>query len=275
VVVELSSIHTHLTKKEEKKTARDRHTCVPCPLETSRGGRRQAVGSSKADSLRSCSAMRVSSATRWGAMAIGAGVVSLVSFQAGMRSGAKHSMAATPSSTHSAVVAAGQLSPGLHLLSVNGRQGTWANDEAATAAAHQVDDGQGGPLESHRVSALSSAASSSHVGVQEGVLWVTPRPEKPRRVGWEDDWMMKWKEANYDPRKRVGCDINPDESPYTLGILCDMPAYVKFLFCLSITVTHVSHPGSRPMLSSLGPVIRAPSAPLPLQSDGALMCLRT
>ena len=51
------------------------------------------------------------------------------------------------------------------------------------------------------------------------------RPLKAPRVGWEDDWMMKWKYHNYDPTERLDCTTTKP-SPYESGFVCHVPAYL-------------------------------------------------
>lgn len=62
----------------------------------------------------------------------------------------------------------------------------------------------------------------------DGLVWITPKPPRARRVGWEDEWMMRWKERHYaTPSQRRGphCNITHD-TPYEDDLLCTIPGYV-------------------------------------------------
>eukprot|EP00040_Diaphanoeca_grandis_P028612 m.166055 g.166055 ORF g.166055 m.166055 type:complete len:457 (+) comp31414_c0_seq1:220-1590(+) len=72
-----------------------------------------------------------------------------------------------------------------------------------------------------------NAKSTSTLKVEiDDLMWYTPRPSKPVRFGWEDEWMMNWKTRTYDSTERLGCTYTPDESPYKGGLLCTIPKYV-------------------------------------------------
>mmetsp|Transcript_1991 Transcript_1991/g.4920 ORF Transcript_1991/g.4920 Transcript_1991/m.4920 type:complete len:432 (+) Transcript_1991:61-1356(+) len=61
--------------------------------------------------------------------------------------------------------------------------------------------------------------------VNDGLVWITPKPPTERRVGYEDDWLMEWKRRHYSPEQRPRC-VHSDRTPYDDGVLCTIPAYV-------------------------------------------------
>jgi hypothetical protein len=58
------------------------------------------------------------------------------------------------------------------------------------------------------------------------LVWYAPRPLVARLGGWEDDFMRKWKESQYNPAQRLSCQISNEGTPYDFDLLCPVPAYV-------------------------------------------------
>ncbi|KAL7529328.1 hypothetical protein ACHAXR_002906 [Thalassiosira sp. AJA248-18] len=61
--------------------------------------------------------------------------------------------------------------------------------------------------------------------VNDGLVWITPKPESTRQVGWEDGWMMDWKRRHYSPSQRPHCNTTVD-TPYDEDTLCEIPGYI-------------------------------------------------
>jgi hypothetical protein len=61
--------------------------------------------------------------------------------------------------------------------------------------------------------------------VNDGLVWITPKPDSARHVGWEDDWMMDWKRRHYSPEQRPHCKTTYS-TPYDDNLLCEIPGYV-------------------------------------------------
>jgi len=66
--------------------------------------------------------------------------------------------------------------------------------------------------------------------IVDDLIWytnsVTGRPATAPIVGWEDDWMIRWKQNQYNPEQRIGC-IKGVESPYgSNDVICELPAYI-------------------------------------------------
>ena len=62
----------------------------------------------------------------------------------------------------------------------------------------------------------------------DGTVWITPKPNTARRVGYEDEWLMAWKERHYSPTDlRVGC-WGPTNVYNVYGdeLMCKIPAYI-------------------------------------------------
>ena len=61
----------------------------------------------------------------------------------------------------------------------------------------------------------------------DGLVWITPKPNLARRVGYEDDWLMGWKYRHYDPN-----DLGPrcfhagDRTPFEEELMCEIPGYI-------------------------------------------------
>jgi len=63
--------------------------------------------------------------------------------------------------------------------------------------------------------------------VVDDLVWYNGRPKTSPTVGWEDDWMIRWKEENYDPKQRIGCkSYHEVATPYESEMLCTVPAYI-------------------------------------------------
>ena len=62
--------------------------------------------------------------------------------------------------------------------------------------------------------------------VNDGLVWITPKPDSAREVGWEDEWMMKWKRDRYSPDQQLlGCSTSY-KTPYDDNLLCHLPGYI-------------------------------------------------
>merc|ERR1719491_2403407 len=73
----------------------------------------------------------------------------------------------------------------------SGTRGASPNAEPPTASFHSVSRADG-----------------------DALTWYTPKPSVAPKVGWEDDWMMKWKTDNYSPDQRVRC-YRSHKTPYS------------------------------------------------------------
>jgi hypothetical protein len=61
----------------------------------------------------------------------------------------------------------------------------------------------------------------------DGLVWITPKPTQPRHVGYEDDWLMTWKNKQYSITNSVGCFQHElPENIYNDDIWCTLPAYI-------------------------------------------------
>ena len=61
--------------------------------------------------------------------------------------------------------------------------------------------------------------------VNDTLVWITPKPNEARRVGYEDEWMMDWKRSRYSSKEGPRCRIS-HETPYDDDLLCVMPGYI-------------------------------------------------
>ena len=75
------------------------------------------------------------------------------------------------------------------------------------------------PDEPHQAPASPAAV------VNDGLVWITPKPDRARRAGYEDDWLMDWKRGHYSPNDRPHCAVS-EETPYDDEMLCTIPGYV-------------------------------------------------
>ena len=66
------------------------------------------------------------------------------------------------------------------------------------------------------------------------LLWVTPKPTKPRIMGWEDEYMIQWKNNLYHPTQSAECKTS-SETPYNNNLLCYIPAYIPARHTISPT----------------------------------------
>jgi hypothetical protein len=80
----------------------------------------------------------------------------------------------------------------------------------------------------------TSATAAHHDGT---FLWATPKPTKPRIVGWEDDYMIQWKHNHYHPTTQTAECQTSSESPYDDNLLCHIPAYIPARHIVSPTTT--------------------------------------
>jgi hypothetical protein len=60
----------------------------------------------------------------------------------------------------------------------------------------------------------------------DGLVWVTPKPSEARNIGYEDEWLMAWKERHYNHNHAARCDYTTEYTPYNDQIICTMPAYI-------------------------------------------------
>lgn len=60
----------------------------------------------------------------------------------------------------------------------------------------------------------------------DGLVWITPKPRKARKIGYEDDWLMAWKEKHYNPDQATRCDYTEKYTPYNDELICTIPAYI-------------------------------------------------
>ena len=62
--------------------------------------------------------------------------------------------------------------------------------------------------------------------VNDGSLvWITPKPNSPRRLGYEDDWLMQWKNRHYNIHEHPNC-TSTYETPFDDDLLCYIPGYI-------------------------------------------------
>ena len=81
-------------------------------------------------------------------------------------------------------------------------------------------------------SLLEANATMIHPVVDD-LLWIVPRPREPRHLGWEDDFMKRWKKEQYDPSQRLYCVNEGENSPYRHPLVCHIPGYVPARMPLS------------------------------------------
>jgi hypothetical protein len=79
------------------------------------------------------------------------------------------------------------------------------------------------------------SAAALHDGT---LLWITPKPIKPRIVGWEDEYMIQWKNNHYDTTQSAEC-ITSSQTPYNNNLLCHIPAYIPARH-ISPTTTNIN-----------------------------------
>lgn len=60
----------------------------------------------------------------------------------------------------------------------------------------------------------------------DSLAWITAKPNKARRVGYEDDWLMAWKDRHYSPEVGTRCVYTTDYTPYDDGLMCTIPGYI-------------------------------------------------
>mmetsp|Transcript_15727 Transcript_15727/g.34040 ORF Transcript_15727/g.34040 Transcript_15727/m.34040 type:complete len:434 (+) Transcript_15727:1883-3184(+) len=84
----------------------------------------------------------------------------------------------------------------------------------------------------HRAVILRSVLQDIHdtpawkaSATNDGLVWITPKPDSPRHVGWEDNWMMDWKKRHYSREQRTYCN-HSDHTPYDDNLLCEIPGYI-------------------------------------------------
>lgn len=80
--------------------------------------------------------------------------------------------------------------------------------------------------------AAATLTAQALVPVIDDLLWLVPRPREPRFLGWEDDFMRKWKTEQYDPHQRLHCTVG-EPTPYDHPVLCHVPAYLPARLPLS------------------------------------------
>jgi hypothetical protein len=60
----------------------------------------------------------------------------------------------------------------------------------------------------------------------DGLVWFTPKPSKARKMGYEDEWLMAWKDFHYNPDQATRCDHTSGYTPYNHEVICNIPAYI-------------------------------------------------
>ncbi|KAL3810658.1 hypothetical protein ACHAXA_001047 [Cyclostephanos tholiformis] len=60
----------------------------------------------------------------------------------------------------------------------------------------------------------------------DGLNWITAKPNKVRRMGYEDAWLMQWKYRHYRPNLGPRCVHTKDYSPFQDDLMCTIPGYV-------------------------------------------------
>jgi len=63
----------------------------------------------------------------------------------------------------------------------------------------------------------------------DGLVWITPKPNAARNVGWEDSWMMEWKRRHYSPELSPHCKTD-HSTPYDDDLICQIPGYIPARF---------------------------------------------
>jgi mannosyltransferase OCH1-like enzyme len=59
------------------------------------------------------------------------------------------------------------------------------------------------------------------------VVWITPPPQSPRMVGWEDPFMERFKREKFDPTFKIRCEDHYGKTPYmSSDFLCNIPGYL-------------------------------------------------
>ncbi len=88
----------------------------------------------------------------------------------------------------------------------------------------------------------ATATAAKHDGT---LLWTTPKPTKPRIVGWEDDYMIQWKNNHYDPTQSAECKTSSEKTPYDNDLLCNIPAYIPARHIVSPTTKTTTNANSK------------------------------
>ncbi|KAL3783182.1 hypothetical protein ACHAW5_008116 [Stephanodiscus triporus] len=66
------------------------------------------------------------------------------------------------------------------------------------------------------------------INENDGLTWITDKPNKARRVGYEDDWLMAWKDRHYSTNLGPRCVVYSDGNytPYDDDLMCTIPGYI-------------------------------------------------
>ena len=83
------------------------------------------------------------------------------------------------------------------------------------------------------ISAVANPTTSVHSPrdlrlqpVLDDFVWYEPKPKEARILGWEDDWMVNFKQTHYDPNKTVELRVAHNGSPYKDYLLSVFPGYI-------------------------------------------------
>ena len=85
-----------------------------------------------------------------------------------------------------------------------------------------------------------SLKSSMQKIQNNGLVWIMPKPSKARKIGYEDDWLLAWKEKHYNPDQATRCDYTSGYTPYDHELICTIPAYIP--------ARHFVTPSRQPMI---------------------------
>ncbi len=85
-----------------------------------------------------------------------------------------------------------------------------------------------------------SLKKSMHKIQNDGLAWITPKPSKARNIGYEDEWLLAWKEKHYSTDQATRCDYTSGYTPYDHELICTIPAYIP--------ARHLEIPSRQPMI---------------------------